>query len=62
MHCVHTGKPIDLGPRSSIDAVEFFASSLFTLVVSGSIFAVMMGWAKSLTAHASETHMPKAKK
>jgi hypothetical protein len=59
MHCVHTGKPIVLGPSSILDAGELFFSSLIGLVVSGGIFAVMMGWAKSARPHVSETHHPR---
>jgi hypothetical protein len=62
MHCVHTGSPIVLGSQVSIDALEFFAGSAFTLLISGCIFAVMMGWAKSATAHVSETHLPRTPK
>jgi hypothetical protein len=62
MHCIHTGKPVVFSPGRPVDALEFFAGSAFMLVVSGSIFAVLMGWAKPLTAHVSETHMPRTKK
>jgi hypothetical protein len=59
MHCVHTGKPIVLNTTRT-DAIEWFFFSAVMLVISGGIFAVMMGWAKSATAHVSETHHPKS--
>jgi ABC-type sulfate transport system permease component len=58
MHCIHTGKPVMLS-NTVMDAGEFFLSSAFTLFLSGCIFAVMMGWAKSATPHISETHHPR---
>jgi hypothetical protein len=62
MHCIHTGRPIVLGPKATLDWAEFFFSSAVALVISGSVFAVMMGWAKSATAHPSETHLPRPPK
>jgi ABC-type sulfate transport system permease component len=55
MHCVHTGKPIVLN-NTRTDAIERFFLSAGMLVISGGIFAVLMGWAKSAKAHVSETH------
>jgi hypothetical protein len=62
MHCLHTGKPIVLGPTAVLDVGELFFAFLVGLVVSGGIFAVMMGWAKSSRPHVSETHHPRAGK
>jgi hypothetical protein len=56
MHCVHTGQPLVLGPGRPIDALELFFSSAIVLLISGSIFAVLMGSAKRATPHVSETH------
>jgi hypothetical protein len=36
--------------------IEWFFFSAGMLVISGGIFALMMGWAKSARAHVSETH------
>jgi hypothetical protein len=55
MHCVHTGQPIVLG-NTRTDALEWFFFSVVMLVISGGIFAVLMGWAKRSTPHVSETH------
>jgi ABC-type sulfate transport system permease component len=55
MRCVHTGQPIVLG-NTRTDAFEWFFLSAGFLVISGGIFAVLMGWAKSATPHVSETH------
>jgi hypothetical protein len=38
------------------DAIEWFFLSAGMLVISGGIFSVLMGWAKSARAHVSEIH------
>lgn len=62
MHCVHTGRPIVLNATTNYNAIELFFFSAIGLVISGGIFAVMMGWAKSSRPHVSETHQPRSPK
>jgi ABC-type sulfate transport system permease component len=58
MHCLHTGKPVVLN-NTPTGAIEWFFFSAVMLVISGGIFAVLIGWAKSARPHVSETNHPK---